>query len=239
MSLWEKHIKIFESLGGAFCISAREIKEKAAGVRGLLFDWDGVFHSGQKGREETGTFSEADSMGINMLRYGYWRKHKHLPLIAIITGEADKTAIRFAGREHLDAIYTGVKDKKPALDHACAAAKITPSQAAFVFDDIIDLSMAKHCGMRIQIRRAASPLFMEYTKEKGLCDYITAHSARENGVRECCELMLALWENYVETIESRAAFDAEYQAYWKARNENQTHYYTWGKDQGRLVEYGE
>lgn len=227
MNQLEKHIEIFAALGGTFCTPALELKEKAGTIHGFIFDWDGVFHPGEKGQNNSGVFSETDSMGINMLRYGYWRQHQRLPFIAIITGEKDKTAIKFAGREHFDGIYMGIKDKKNALDHACTKANVTPQQMVCVFDDIIDIPMAKACGLKIQIQRTANPMFMQYTKENKLCDYITAHTARENAVRECCELLLALWGNYFETIESRAAFDAYYLAYWKARNENNTSFYTW------------
>jgi 3-deoxy-D-manno-octulosonate 8-phosphate phosphatase (KDO 8-P phosphatase) len=224
-------IDIFKAPGGTFCVPAEEFREKSLRVRGFIFDWDGVFHSGQKSTNESGTFSEVDSMGINMLRYGYWRIHRELPFTAIISGQQDKTALTFALREHFDAVYTGFKDKKSALDHACAAAGITPGQMAFVFDDIIDLSMAKHCGLRIQVRRPASPLFTEYTMQQGLCDYITARTPMEHAVRECCELLLGVWGNYVDTIESRAAFDADYQAYWKARNNIDNRHYTWKEGQ--------
>jgi 3-deoxy-D-manno-octulosonate 8-phosphate phosphatase (KDO 8-P phosphatase) len=231
MNSLEKITNVFHALGGTFCTSVPELEKKILRVRGFIFDWDGVFHSGQKGQSNAGVFSEVDSMGINMMRYGYWRKHGRLPYIAIISGERDKTAVKFAGREHFDGLYTGIKDKKNALGHACAAANTIPQQIACIFDDIIDLSMVKPCGLKIQIKRTASPMFMQYTKEKRLCDYITAHTARENAVRECCELLLALWGNYDETIESRALFDADYQAYWKTRNANNTHYFTWEKDQ--------
>lgn len=226
-----KTAKMFGALGGTFCTPVLELQERSLQVRGFIFDWDGVFHSGQKGESNSGVFSEVDSMGINLLRYGYWRRHRRLPFIAIVSGEQDKTAVKFAGREHFDGLYMGIRDKKNALVHACAAANVTPQQIACVFDDIIDLSIAKSCGLKIQIQRTASPMFTEYTKENDLCDYITAHTAQENAVRECCELLLALWGNYSETIASRVAFDADYQTYWKTRNENNTHYYTWEKDQ--------
>jgi 3-deoxy-D-manno-octulosonate 8-phosphate phosphatase (KDO 8-P phosphatase) len=233
MNQLEKQISFFETLGGTFCTPALELKEKAVTIHGFIFDWDGVFHSGQKGESNVGVFSETDSMGINMLRYGYWRRHQRLPFIAIISGEKDKTALKFAGREHFDGIYMGIKNKKNALDHACTAANVTPQQMACVFDDIIDLSMVKPCRLKIQIQRTASPMFMQYTKENRLCDYITAHPARENAVREFCELLLALWGNYFETIESRVEFDADYRDYWKARNENNTHYYT--RENGQII----
>jgi len=227
MSSLERITKVFEALGGTFCTSVPELEKKILRVRGYIFDWDGVFHIGQKGDTHSGVFSESDSMGVNMLRYGYWQRHRQLPFTAIISGERDKTASKFVEREHFDAIYTGIRDKKNALDHACAAADLDPLQMACIFDDINDLSMAKHCGLRIQVRRPASSLFMEYTTQNGLCDYITALPAQEHAVRECCELLLGLSGNFFEIIESRVAFDTNYQAYWKARSEVKTKYYTW------------
>ncbi len=212
MKSLEKIIKVFNALGGKFCTSVPELEKKILRVGGFIFDWDGVFHAGQKGENGSGVFSEADSMGVNMLRYGYFWKHRQLPFTAIISGERNKTASKFAEREHFDAVYTGIRDKKNALDHACAAANAGPLQIACIFDDINDLSMVKHCGLRIQIRRSASSLFMEYTAQHGLCDYITAHPAQEHAVRECCELLLGLSGNFFEIIESRVAFDTDYKA---------------------------
>ncbi|MCU0284924.1 MAG: phosphatase [Acidobacteria bacterium] len=210
---------LFRRVGGEFCVSEQELYEKVLRVRGIIFDWDGVFHGGWKGDGQSGLFCEVDSMGINMLRYGIWRRVGKLPFMAIISGENDKTALFFAQREHFDAIYTGVADKKQALDRVCEAAGISPLEVGCVFDDINDLSMAKHCGLRVQIRRPAGPLFMEYTKKHKLCDYITGNPAQAHAIREFCELFLGVLGNFQEVIESRTAFDENYQKYWKQRNE--------------------
>ncbi len=233
MTSFEKFINTFEALGGQFCTPVEELVKKIHKIRGFIFDWDGVFHIGWKGEMHSGAFSESDSMGLNMLRYGGWRRFHELPFMAIISGEKDKTASLFAEREHFNMVYTGIRDKKNALEHACASAGIMPQQVACVFDDINDLAMARHCGLRIQIRRSASPLFMEYTATRGECDYITAHPAQEHAVREFSELFLGVCGVFPEVVESRIAFDAEYQMYWKARNSVQTHYFNW-KD-GRMV----
>lgn len=211
--------ELFRKVGGEFCVPIEELYEKVLRVRGIIFDWDGVFHAGRKGEDYSGVFSEADSMGINMLRYGIWRRIGKLPFMAIISGENDRTASFFAGREHFNVVYTGIADKKQALDRVCGEAGIGPLEVGCVFDDINDLSMVKHCGLRVQVRRQASPLFMEYTRRQGLCDYITGNSARGYAVREFCELFLGVLGNFQEVIESRMAFDEDYQKYWKKRNE--------------------
>lgn len=232
MNSFEKIVSMFELLGGTFCTPVEDLVKRMLRVRGFIFDWDGVFHSGRKGEGHYGFFSEADAMGLNMLRYGCWRRYRQLPFMAIISGQSDKTASLFAERERFDAVYTGVLSKKDALDHACTAAGIVSQQVACIFDDINDLAMARHCGLRVQVRRSASPLFMDFTARKGETDYITGHSSNEYAVREFSELFLGISGVFPEVVESRIAFDAEYQAYWKARSSIETSYYNW-KD-GRM-----
>ena len=126
-----------------------------------MFDWDGVFNSGAKGEGASSSFSEADSMGINLLRYGLWRARGRLPVAAVITGERNETAIRFATREHFDAIYAGVKNKITALEHLCASHSLRADETIVVFDDVNDLGMAAQAGVRLLVRRDASPLLSE------------------------------------------------------------------------------
>lgn len=229
-----KYINSFTQMGGVICTPLQEFKDKTEQVRGLLFDWDGVLSPGKKGESQGGLFSEVDAMGINMLRYMYWRLHRRLPHVVIISGSEDRTAFQFAGREHFNALYTQVVDKKSALDHVCRSAGISLEQIACFFDDINDLAMASHCGIKLQIRQSASPLFSEYTIKKGICDYISAHSAAEQGVRECCEFIMGLNGDYSGIVESRVNFDRDYRDYWTARNRLNTIYYTC--QEGGIVE---
>ena len=53
--------------------------KKIGMIKAFLFDWDGVFHSGSKGPSYPGTFSEEDSMGLNMLRFAHYLKKGNLP----------------------------------------------------------------------------------------------------------------------------------------------------------------
>src|SRR5690606_6373296 len=148
----------FSALGGVFVTPAARIAERAASCRGLVFDWDGVFDSGAKGEGATSSFSKADSMGVNLLRYGMSRRNDRLPAATVITGERDETATRFAVREHFDAIYSGVRNKVEALEHFCRPHALAPDELVVVFDDVNDLAMAARAGVRVLVRRDASPL---------------------------------------------------------------------------------
>ena len=205
----------FESIGGSFVMPPTEIAAVLQQCRGVVFDWDGVFNSGRKGVSTESDFTEADSMGTNMLRYGLWRIVGKLPFTAIISGENNKSAIRFAGREHFDSVYTGIKDKRNVIEHLSEQNGIDAKELICVFDDINDLGMAELCGVRLLVRRDASPLLREYATQHSLCDYVTGSA--EYAVREVCELVLGLLGAHDDVVQSRVAYDEEYQRYFQAR----------------------
>jgi len=205
----------FESAGGRFVMPAEDIAVALNGCRGIVFDWDGVFNAGRKGESTQSDFTEVDSMGTNMLRYGLWRGAGSLPFAAIISGENNKTAIQFAQREHFDRVYTGVRDKRQVIEQISSEVGLDPSQLTCVFDDINDLGMAAMCGVRLMVRRDASPLLANYATSNATCDYLTGSS--HYAVREVCELLLGLLGSYDDVVTSRVAVDDDYQRYFEAR----------------------
>jgi 3-deoxy-D-manno-octulosonate 8-phosphate phosphatase KdsC-like HAD superfamily phosphatase len=86
-----------------------------------------------------------------------------------------------------------------------------------VFDDVNDLGMAFACGIRVLVRRDASPLLQDYVARYGLCDYITAHAADAYAVRETAELLLGLLSSFDTVVAARVAWDAEYVRFFAQR----------------------
>jgi 3-deoxy-D-manno-octulosonate 8-phosphate phosphatase (KDO 8-P phosphatase) len=209
--------KTFSDLGASFLLPAAELGARLRKVRAFVFDWDGVFNVGAKGDGLSSSFSEADSMGTNLLRYALWREHGELPVCAIVTGADNPTARQFATREHFSAVYSGIANKAEALAKLCAAYKLESSQVACVFDDANDLPMAAHCGLRFLVRRAASPLLQDYARRHGLCDYVTAAVSGVYAVREVAELSIGLLGAYDDVLDSRIAWDDAYARYFSAR----------------------
>ena len=150
------HEDIFISNGGEFMIPPTMLKNKLRNIKALLFDWDGVFNGGEKG-EIPSSFSEVDSMGINMLRFGYYMLSGQIPYTAIVTGETNQTAFKWAKRERLDNVFFQVKHKVDLLSLLKNNQNIEPDQILFVFDDILDLSLAREVGARFLINRKANP----------------------------------------------------------------------------------
>jgi len=162
-------------------------------------------------------FAEADSMGTNMLRYGMWRKQGTLPYTAIISGANNDSAIKFAQREHLNSVFTGIQDKRLVIERLCDTEGLSPEQIVCVFDDINDLSMADDCGLRLMVRRSSSPLLADYVARRSLCDYISGTESGGHAVREICELLLGLLDSYDQALDSRIAYDDDYQTYLQLR----------------------
>ncbi|MDX1403729.1 MAG: hypothetical protein R3192_04290 [Woeseiaceae bacterium] len=215
----------FTAAGGKFLVSAQELSDKLDNIRAVVFDWDGVFNDGIKQSGISSGFSEADSMGTNMLRYGLWRKLGALPVSAVISGADNETAVAFSSRERFTAVYTGVRRKQDAIEHLCQDCDVEPGQIACVFDDINDLAMAEICGLRLTVRRAGGPLFEDYIGGKGLCDYLTAATGGEHAVREVCELLLGLMGCYDDVTQARVAWDENYEKYFATRQAQQTDVY--------------
>lgn len=226
----EQSIKNIETLfhqkGGEFISPSFDITQKLKGIKAYAFDWDGVFNEGEKGGEKHSGFSEVDSMGTNMLRFSHYLANGEMPVSIILTGADNQAAYDFAKREHFDGVYFKIADKRQALLHLEEKHGIKPSQVAFFFDDVLDLSVAKIAGLRTFINSKAKVLFTEYVKSNKLVDYKTVYSGGEHGVREACELLIGLHGNFDSVMENRIAFSEKYQQYLNLRNQQGTVFFT-------------
>ena len=211
--------EIKELFRGSFISTPVAMKERLFKVKAYVFDWDGVFNNGTKDASGSSPFNEVDSMGLNMLRFHHYRQHGHNPVTAIITGETNEAAFKLANREHIHAVYSGIKNKTEALKHFCDTHVLQPSEVAYFFDDVLDLSISGIASIRMMMGREGSPLFTELVKENQLADYITASGGGQNGLREACELVMGLSGGYSDTIMERVRFSDSYKQYIAMRNE--------------------
>ncbi len=202
-------------------------------IKAIILDWDGVFHSGYKSRLGESFFSEADSMGMNMIRLGYYLNSSSIPYTAIVTGENNPTGQFLAEREHFDAIFYKIKDKKIIADYLQKEKGIKPNEILFVFDDILDLSLAKIAGIRYLVARNASKLLHDFIKKENLCDFVTANDGGNHAVREVCEFTLDQLGIFEKTMRTRIEYGNTYQTYLSSRQSIPTQKYT--LKQGELI----
>jgi 3-deoxy-D-manno-octulosonate 8-phosphate phosphatase (KDO 8-P phosphatase) len=209
----EEVIKIHKDNGAEILAPLNIFTTNFKIIKGIILDWDGVFTNGIKGENDHTGFSEMDSMGLNLLRYALWNRVKIMPQIFIVTGMNNPSAVAFAKRESLTAVYQGLKQKDKAIQHIKANFNTTPKELICVFDDVLDLAMAKDCALRFLVNRKANPLFIKYVKNKRWCDYITVSNSGENPVREICEFLIGISGNYEKTLDDRINFSANYSQY--------------------------
>lgn len=223
--------KIYQDMGAEFLVSANEIAQKFSAIKAFVFDWDGVFNNGEKNGNRSSSFTEIDSMGTNLLRFAYYVKNKQLPQTALISGEKNESALYFAQREHFNASYFKIANKKIALNHLCATYNLQPNQICYFFDDVLDLSIAQQAGLRILVSRKATALFTNYAKQHNLADYITANHSGNFAVREACEMLMGVTNSFDEVITCRMNYDEVYQQYISERNMPTTQFYTLNNQQ--------
>lgn len=219
----------FTALGGQFVTPADVLTEKLKKIRAIVFDWDGVFNDGIKTGTGSSSFSEVDSMGTNLLRFGFWLHHEgRLPAVAIITGVINELADALVRREHFHACYSQAKNKVEVLAHFLDEHKLQPQDVAFFFDDALDLSVAEIAGVRILIRRNANPLFTNYVIKNGYADYVTGNQSGQFAVREGCELMLGLLDQFDSVMGERLRYRPVYDNYYQQRQAIEPTYWTVG-----------
>lgn len=211
---------------GHFVDSELEVADRLKNAKAFIFDWDGVFNNGFKQGQAGSGFNEVDSMGTNLLRFSHFLKNKQLPLTAIISGEKNESAQFFANREHFDFAFYKIAHKIDALNFICKEKNIDPKEVVYFFDDVLDLSIAKICGLRIMIGKKATTLFTNYCIKNNLVDYVTANDGMNHGVREACEMLMTLNGNFDEALSIRTDYLEPYVTYINKRNALETLVYT-------------
>lgn len=226
--------QLFTQNGGCFITPEVQIQEKLSKIKAFVFDWDGVFTNGSKDANFNSSFNEVDSMGTNLLRFSYYLKHQALPLTAIISGEKNTAAFTFVERECFHYSFSKFTNKLEAVDKLCTIQKIEPHQIGFVFDDVLDLSLAEICGVRIYIPRKANTLLTQYVIQHKLADYITGCEGGNHAVREATELLISLQGNFEEVITKRKNFDTDYNNYLSQRKNTTPQFFA--SQNGQIVD---
>jgi 3-deoxy-D-manno-octulosonate 8-phosphate phosphatase (KDO 8-P phosphatase) len=236
---------------GVFVTEPLQLLQRLRRIKAFVFDWDGVFNNGEKNESViavicsslqflakpcgSSPFNEVDSMGTNLLRFSHYLRTNEVPIICVISGENNKAAATLAMRESFHAVYSGIKLKTEASEHICATYGIKSEEIAFVFDDVLDFSLAEKAGLRFMVSRTCNPLLTDYAVKNQLVDYLTATSGGNGALREVTELLMGMGGKYNEVIKHRMNFSEIYQQYLAERNKSTPLFYT-SKD-SQIIEH--
>lgn len=158
----------------------QDLTEKAAKIRLVIFDVDGVLTDGSlflgDDGQEYKAFHSKDGHGMVMLQQAGVQ-------IAIITGRSSEVVrIRMAslGIEH---VYQGHRDKLPAYEQLKRAAGLSDDVIAYVGDDVVDLPVMRRVGLAIAVQDA-------HYLAKQHAHWITPSGGGRGAAREVCELLM-------------------------------------------------
>src|SRR3990172_10046980 len=170
----------------------RDVLEKAARIRLLIFDVDGVLTDGslyltEDGREYK-AFHSRDGHGIKMLL-------RHGVEIGVITGRTSKVVERRMEDLGIRHLYQGKLDKAPAFEQLTASLGISAQDTAYVGDDIVDLPVMRRVGLAIAVQDA-HPFVKQHPH------WQTPNRGGRGAARDVCELLLEAKGKLIDELES-------------------------------------
>ena len=157
-----------------------ELEQKARQIRLLICDVDGVFSDGRiylgNQGEELKAFHTRDGYGIKALRHAGVE-------VAVITGRnSDIVSARMKSLT-VPYVYQGQEDKMPAFAELQQQLQLSPSQIAYIGDDLSDWNVMQHCGLAVAVKDA-HPYLQRHAH------YVTSLNGGFGAVRELCDLLL-------------------------------------------------
>ena len=161
-----------------------EVREKAARVRLLLMDVDGVMTDGKlynvPGPDgqmyETKAFDTQDGIALQWLS---WKGIK----TGLISGRDSPTTETRARQCKFAYIYQGHIEKIPIIEEIMADAGISPDEIAYVGDDLTDVVVMRRVGLAIAVANARPEV-------KRIAHLVTQAEGGRGAIREVCELLL-------------------------------------------------
>lgn len=175
-----------------------DIQERAARVKLLLMDVDGVLTNGKlynvpgpdgKMIESKG-FDSQDGIGLQWLQWNGIRT-------GVISGRQSPATVERARQVKMTYVYQGHIEKVPILQEILADAKITPEEVAYIGDDFTDTVIMHRVGFAIAVANARAEV-------KSQAHYVTAAAGGEGAVREVVEMLLkaqGLWGEILKHYE--------------------------------------
>jgi len=171
-------------------MASSELQERAARIKLLLMDCDGVLTDGRiwvlVSGEDQKTFHTRDGLGIELL-------HRAGLKSGIISGRVSGAVERRARGLGMSFIWQGREDKLQAFADTLSQAGVTNEQVAFVGDDLNDIPLMLQSGLAVAVADAAAE-----TREHA--HYVTTARGGHGAIREVVELILksqGLWEDLV------------------------------------------
>lgn len=160
--------------------SSSEVERRAARVKLLLMDCDGVLTDGRvtllENGDEQKSFHTRDGHGLVLLHRAGLRS-------GIISGRTSTAVERRARDLKISYLRQGTWNKVKDFAEVLTEAEVEPQEVAFVGDDVTDIPLMRRCGFSIAVADAGE-------ETRAAAHYVTRLPGGFGAVREVCELIL-------------------------------------------------
>ncbi|HYJ46129.1 MAG TPA: HAD family hydrolase [Pyrinomonadaceae bacterium] len=170
---------------------AAEIERRAARVKLLLMDCDGVLTDGRitllAGGDEEKSFHTRDGHGIVLL-------HRAGLQTGIISGRRSSLVERRAAELGMKYVRQGTWNKVQDFEELLQEAAVDEREVAFIGDDVTDVPLMRRSELAVAVADAT-----EETRVNA--HYVTRSPGGFGAVREVCELILkahGLWSDLMK-----------------------------------------
>ncbi|MCI0400327.1 MAG: 3-deoxy-manno-octulosonate-8-phosphatase KdsC [Gammaproteobacteria bacterium] len=175
----------------------QKIRERAARIRLVVFDVDGVLTDGSLILGDNGTehkvFHARDGHGMAMLLESGVQ-------IAVISGRSSEAVADRMGSLGIKYVYQGQADKLQTFVTLLQQLKLDADQVAYVGDDVMDLPIMARVGLAITVADG-------HELVANHADWTTDSPGGRGAAREVCELIM----------EAQGALDTQLQRYLQGR----------------------
>lgn len=176
-----------------------EILERAARVKLLLMDVDGVLTDGrlfyvpdpQGKMAESKGFDSQDGIALQWLT---WKGIK----TGVISGRESPATAERARQVKMSYVYQGHIEKIPILEEILADARIDAGDVAYAGDDLTDVVILRRVGLAIATGNAREEV-------KRAAHYVTQACGGRGAIREVAELLLKAQNRWGEILEKYEA----------------------------------
>lgn len=174
-----------------------EVQERAARIKLLLMDCDGVLTDGriwlfENGEEQKG-FHTRDGLGIDLLHRAGLRS-------GIISGRTSRAVETRARTLGMSFVVQGHENKVQAFAGVLAQAGVSNAEVAYIGDDLNDIPLMVQSGLGVAVADAALE-----TREHA--HYVTKAPGGFGAVREVIELLLKSQGRWDDLIKKYLAAD--------------------------------
>lgn len=158
---------------------AADFKERAARIRLIGFDVDGVLTDGRLiygEQHESKAFHARDGMGLRMLQLAGIR-------CVVVSARAGDATVRRMRELGIDDVALGAHKKLPAFEAILANAGVAFDEAAFMGDDVPDLPILRRVGLAVTVSEASEAI-------ASTCQFVATRPAGMGAVREFVDAFL-------------------------------------------------